>query len=63
MNEIGIRPGDADISGGQLTQLRVLLDELQVCFPVDPVTPLMGLPEIYFQAGQQSVIEYLKAKL
>jgi hypothetical protein len=43
--------------------IKVMLDELETTFPEQDVQPKMSIEEIMYNAGQASVIRYVKLKL
>jgi hypothetical protein len=43
--------------------IKVILDELETTFPEQYVHPKMSTEEIMYNAGQASVIRYVKSKL
>lgn len=50
-----------EVFGGQ-DYLCKLLEELDTAFPLSLPQPSQSLPDIMFEAGQRSVVEYLYSK-
>jgi hypothetical protein len=61
MNEITILPNAPGMPG--VGRLQKLLDDLEATFSPEEIHPKMSQAEIMYQAGQQSVLAYIRRGL